>query len=109
MPDRHRDRNRSLGPLVPMPDVQIGPAYGGLADLDQDILGTGFRYWDVFQPQAGFGPRFHQSPHETTPRARPTSTKAATAVSISALVCPADICVRILVSAPGTTEKEKPI
>ena len=57
--DRHRHRNRMLGPLVPVIYVQVGAADGCLADADQDIVVADLRFGDIFQPDAGFRASLH--------------------------------------------------
>ena len=40
------------GPLVPLPDMHIGPADRGFADTDEHVAVTDGRRRDVGQPQA---------------------------------------------------------
>jgi hypothetical protein len=42
--DDHGRTNRLLGPRVPVVDVDVRPADGGLLHLDADIIGSGFRH-----------------------------------------------------------------
>ena len=72
----HRDRDRALGPVVPVHDVAIGSTDRDLSDLNEDIVWTWARTLDIFEPYSGLGARFHQRLHVTTPNSRPTSTNA---------------------------------
>ena len=64
--DRHRHRNGSLGPGIPVVDVDVGAADRGLADLDQNIVVADLRNRSLDHPDAFFGfelgQGFHGSP-----------------------------------------------
>jgi hypothetical protein len=45
MPSRHRDRNSSLCPSIPIIDVQISPADCSLFNLNQQVVRPDHRYW----------------------------------------------------------------
>ena len=61
--DVHRHRNRLLRPVVPLPDVDVGAADGGLADADHHVVVADLGLRHVGQRQAGrafeFGKCFH--------------------------------------------------
>jgi hypothetical protein len=63
----HRDRDRLGGPLVPLPDVQVGAADGGAAHADQHVLWARLRHRRLDLPEAllrlGLGQRDHLVPH----------------------------------------------
>ena len=52
--DHHRHRNGLLRPLIPVVDVHVGPANGGLADFNQQIVMADFRFRYVGHPDAFF-------------------------------------------------------
>ena len=61
--DRHRDRDRPLGPGVPASDVQIGAADARAADADQDVVQAVVRLRDVLEPQARLGVPLDERQH----------------------------------------------
>ena len=109
VPDDHRDRDRSLGPGVPAPDVQVGSTDRILADPDEHVLRARRRLLDILGPQARLGLRLDQRPHDTRPISRPTRLNASIAWSMSASEWAADIWVRMRAAPNGTTGKEKAI
>src|SRR4029077_20814078 len=128
VPHVHTDRNRLARPLVPLPDVDVGAADGGSADLDQQVVMADLRFLGPLQNQSGPGFGLHQRSHRfrsfvvsrplhgamrcslqaSTPSSRPTALKAATARSMCSGVCAALICVRMRALPFGTTGNEKP-
>ena len=54
MPDRERHRNGRLRPVVPFKNVDVSAAYGGLVDLDQDVVMTDLWQANIFHPDAAF-------------------------------------------------------
>lgn len=48
----HGGMDGFLAPLVPLVDVQVGAADGGLLDLDEDIVHAHLGHGNVFHPQA---------------------------------------------------------
>ena len=52
--DHHGHGYGLLGPLIPVVDVHVGAADGGLADLDQQIVVAELGSRDVRHPDAGF-------------------------------------------------------
>ena len=52
MTNSHRSLNGLLAPLVPLVDVQVGAADGGLLDLDEHIVHTHLRHGNLFHPNA---------------------------------------------------------
>ena len=63
MADRHRHRNRFLGPGVPIIYVDVGAADGRLQDANEDIICACFRNRDFLEPQAGLGFSLHDGLH----------------------------------------------
>ena len=61
--DHQRDRDRLLGPGVPVVDVQVGAADPGPVDPDQHVVDPDLRLRDVLEPQAGLGVGFHECAH----------------------------------------------
>src|SRR3546814_11424120 len=63
MADHQPGLDRSLAPLVPQVDVQVGAADGGLLELDQDLVRARLRDRDLFHPDAlgrfALDQRFH--------------------------------------------------
>ena len=51
VPDRHRGRDRRLSPLIPLVDVEIGPADARGMHLDQHLVGPRFGHGHVFEAQ----------------------------------------------------------
>src|SRR5262249_6908411 len=109
VPDHHRNLDGLLRPRVPVPDVDVGAADAGLADLDQHVVGPDLRHRDVLHPDARLGLGLDQRFQRMTPRARPTLAKAAIARSSCSRVCAADIWVRMRACPCGTTGKLKPM
>ena len=109
VPDDHRHWDGRLRPRVPVVDVQIGAADRGLANADQHLAIAGRRLGNVLDPQPGLAARLDECFHDTRPIARPTRTNASIAVSMSASVCAADICVRMRALPWGTTGNENAI
>ena len=60
---RHGDRNRLLSPFIPVVDMNVRAADGGLVNLDKDVVDSHFRDRDLFQPEAGLPFGFDQSFH----------------------------------------------
>ena len=61
--DVHRDRDRLPRPVVPFPDMHVGPADGRFPYLDQDVVGADRGAVDVAQGEAGSGFQFCQGFH----------------------------------------------
>ena len=59
----HWHRDRFLRPLVPVIDVHVGPADGGLQNADQHVIAADFRNRNFLEPQARLGPAFHHGLH----------------------------------------------
>ena len=51
--DYARNLNGVFGPLVPVVDVKVGAADGGLVDLDLDVVVAAYRFRNFVHPQAG--------------------------------------------------------
>src|SRR5690606_19677371 len=62
----HRDRDGPLGPIVPVVDVNVGPADGGLRDADQHIVGADGGLGDVVHPEPRFAILLDEGLHATT-------------------------------------------
>jgi hypothetical protein len=54
MPDYKRYRDCSLGPFVPVVDVEVGTADGSSADADQDVVNTDLWNRYILDPETGF-------------------------------------------------------
>ena len=54
MPYYHRHRDSFLRPFIPVINVYVGTANGGLADFDQQIVMADFRFRYVGHPDAFF-------------------------------------------------------
>ncbi|MNX93993.1 hypothetical protein D3C86_1262080 [compost metagenome] len=95
----HGHRDVLLGPLVPVPDVDVGAADGGAVDADQHVLVARHRDRGVDQLKAdvglGLGQGLHHVRHQITPSSLPAVVNAATAASICSKVWAADIWVRM--------------
>src|SRR5271165_1216994 len=52
MPDRHRNRDRLLGPGIPVVDVHVGAADPCAVDADQNSIDAEGGLGDVFEPKA---------------------------------------------------------
>jgi hypothetical protein len=112
----HGHRNGLLRPLVPVPDVDVRATDGGLADADHHVVVADRRPGHAGHRQARAAFQFGKCSHGSSssvqaiaPRVLPTLVKAATAWSICATVCAADICVRMRALPRGTTGKLKPM
>ena len=101
--DRHRHGDGALRPFVPVVDVHVGAADGGLADADEHVVRADIGLVLALHPDARFAFRLHQRLHAMTPMARPTRVKASTARSMCSGSWAADICVRMRASPFGTT------
>src|SRR5262245_10444882 len=53
--DDHRHRNGLAGPVVPLPDVQVGATDAGAVDADEDLARPRPRLRNVLQPKTGLG------------------------------------------------------
>ncbi len=125
VPHHHGDGNGLLGPLVPVVDVHVGAADGGLADLDEQIVVAELGSRDIGHPDADFGFEFGECFHDRfltapcrvqrvikwgptlapvlisqpcdqiTPSSRPMRMKASIALSSCSRVWAADIWVRM--------------
>src|SRR6185503_5301790 len=94
----------------PRVDVDVRPADGRLADLDQEIIGADLRDGYFLHPDARLRLRLHQRLHaRITPICLPAFSNAATARSRWCRSCAADIWVRMRACPCGTTGKEKPM
>src|SRR5258708_35339851 len=51
MTDGHRHRNRFLGPGVPVVDVHVGPADGGLQDANEHVIAPNLWNRHSLEPQ----------------------------------------------------------
>src|SRR5690606_33113275 len=93
------------GPGVPFVDMQVRAANGGLADLDEHVVGPDVRHRRLDHPDAFLGFFFAQGfpVYFLTPSSRPTFPKAAMAWSRCARSCAADIWVRMRALSFGTT------
>ena len=60
----HGDRNGPLGPLIPLVDVDIGAADGGLLYLNENVVNADRGDRNIFQPESGFGFTLYQRFHE---------------------------------------------
>ncbi len=113
VPNGHGHGNGLLRPGIPVVDVHVGAADGGLGDLDEHVVRTDLRDVDVPHPDAGFRLAFYKcfhglGLHLISSSSRPTLMKAASARSSCASFRPADICVRMRASPFGTTGNENP-
>ena len=63
--DRRSDFDRFLGPFIPVVNMQIGAADGGLMDFDLDIIGANFWYWNFLQCQTRTCLGLDQCIHQT--------------------------------------------
>src|SRR5690606_25830397 len=63
MAHMHGNRNRLAGPVVPLPDMNIGAADGGFPNLDQDIVMANNRPLDIGQCQANGRFKFCEGAH----------------------------------------------
>jgi hypothetical protein len=61
--DGHGYWNRFLRPRVPVIDVHIGPADGGLQDPDEHIVSAHLRNRNFLKPQARLGSAFYDGLH----------------------------------------------
>ena len=65
--NRHRNGNRPLSPGIPFVNVDVRPADPRLQNLDQDIVDTDRRFWNVLKPQANCRFSLDQSLHSNLP------------------------------------------
>ena len=112
----HRGRHGGLRPRIPVVDVQVGAADGGLVHTDQHVAITRDGHRHLLEPQPrrrlGLHERLHVTGnpgHVITSIVRPTRTKASTAWSMSASLCAADICVRMRALPCATTGYENAV
>ena len=63
VPDGHGHRNGLLGPGVPVINMNVGAADGGLADLDQNIVMADLGYRNLFHPDPDLGLGLYQRFH----------------------------------------------
>ena len=63
MPHMHAHGNRLLGPGIPVPDMEVRAADGGLVNLDKNIIRTDFGHRYVHQLQAFIGLCFDEGFH----------------------------------------------
>ncbi len=63
VPDVHGNRNRFLGPGIPVIYMNVGAANGSFVDFNQDIIDTDLRHINIFQPNAGFRFGFDEGFH----------------------------------------------
>ncbi len=53
VPNRHRNRDRLLRPIVPLINMDVGSADAGVSHTDQDIIDTAdFGFWYLFKPKS---------------------------------------------------------
>ena len=67
MTDHHGHGDGLLRPLIPVVDMHIGAANGGLMDLDQDIIEAHLRHGHILQPQPRPRLLFDQRLHRIFP------------------------------------------
>src|SRR5579862_2804368 len=65
--DDCRYRDRGLRPLVPIVDVQVGPANAGEQDANLHVVDARHGFRNVLKPQAARAVTFDQSFHSTRP------------------------------------------
>ena len=63
MTDGHRHRNRFLGPGVPIIDVHVGPADGGLEDANEHVIAPNLWNRHFLEPQPRLGLSLHDRLH----------------------------------------------
>ena len=63
MPDRHRHRNRFLGPRVPVVNVNVGPADRASLDADEHVVVPDFGDRNFLEIESGRALAFHQGRH----------------------------------------------
>ena len=61
--DRHGHGDGLLSPRIPVVNVNVGTAYTGAMDSNQNVVDADGRLGNVFQPQTGTGLRFDQCFH----------------------------------------------
>jgi hypothetical protein len=71
--DDKAGRDRALGPFIPLIDVEVGAADGGLLDLDEHLVHAGRRRRHALHPDALLGPALHQGLHGRHRRLAPLS------------------------------------
>src|SRR5690606_37024926 len=90
----HGHRDGFAGPFVPVVDVHVGAADGGLADADEQVVVTDLGFWHLGEPDARLvaelGERLHDvtscdryrgAVGQTMPSRAPTRVKASIAAS----------------------------
>jgi len=65
--DRHGNRNSLLSPFIPVVNVNVRAADGGLVNLDKDVIDPHLRDRNLFQPEAGLPFGFDQGFHGVSP------------------------------------------
>jgi hypothetical protein len=63
MPDRQSGVDSTLSPVIPVVDMDIGPANGGFFEFDQDFVGARFGYGNLFHPDSDFRFALYQGAH----------------------------------------------
>src|SRR5580693_3952820 len=63
--NRHRHRNGALRPIVPFINMDVCPANSRAAHADQDVVHTGPRHLNIFQPQPRLALALNEGFHET--------------------------------------------
>ena len=61
--DHHRDRDRFLGPRVPVVNMNVGAADRSFLDPDQDVVRPDLRHRHFFQTESRRALAFHQRWH----------------------------------------------
>jgi len=61
--DGHWDRDRFLGPGVPVIYMYVRPADGRLEHPNENIIARNFGNGNLLEPQSGLGFRFHDGLH----------------------------------------------
>ena len=62
-----RNLDRGLRPVIPVIDMQVGPANAGGKDADLDIVNARFRLRHILQPQAGAFVSLNKGFHPAAP------------------------------------------
>src|SRR5438105_3236032 len=52
VPDDHRRGDGALGPIVPFVNVQVGAANPGAVHMNEDVVDSGLRLGNLFEPEA---------------------------------------------------------
>src|SRR5579871_2721661 len=96
--DDEPGRDRALGPLVPLVDMQVGAADRRLLDLDQHLVGADLGNRHLLHPDAFLGEALHQRPHRLTGHVTvPSGLRGR-------LPCPADACGYLSTTYPGARQ-----